>query len=163
MVSSNPKKLGINKWRFFIKSRWFCWKQFPSTIFVSFFADKCLKMKFLIDLCTQLSQFLKIWILKKKITDLHILSCRDEHRSLCRVGLRVKEPSLLNGHEYRSKLANFDLCSALMVIEQWGFFNVPHLLRHGPTVCNGHLRGPVTLTPVAERLAVEPSLPVFTN
>ena len=48
-------------------------------------------------------------------------------------------------------------------IEQWGFFNVPHRLRHGPTVYNGHLRGPVTLTPVAERLAVELSLPVFTN
>ena len=24
--------------------------------------------------------------------------------------------------------ANFDLCSVLMAIEQWGFFNVPHLL-----------------------------------
>ena len=39
--------------------------------------------------------------------------------------------------------------------KQWGFFNVPHLLWHGPTLCNGHLRGPVTLTPVAKRLAVE--------
>ena len=28
----------------------------------------------------------------------------------------------------------FDLCSALMAIEQWVFFNVPHLLRHGPTL-----------------------------
>ena len=36
-------------------------------------------------------------------------------------------------------------------------------LRHGPTVYDGHLRGPVTLTPVAERLAVELSLPVFTT
>ena len=27
----------------------------------------------------------------------------------------------------------------------------------------GHLRGPVTLTPIAERLAVELSLPVFTT
>ena len=34
-------------------------------------------------------------------------------------------------------------------------------LRYGPTVYNGHLRGPVTLTPVAERLAVELSLPVL--
>ena len=33
-----------------------------------------------------------------------------------------------------------------MVIEQWGFFNVPHPLRHGPTVYNGHLRWPMTLT-----------------
>ena len=32
---------------------------------------------------------------------------------------------------------------------------MPHLLQQGPTVYNGHLRGPVTLTPVAERLAVE--------
>ena len=69
----------------------------------------------------------------------------------------------------RVKGCNFDLCSALMAIEQWGFFNV-ELLRHGPTVYNGHLRGHVTLTPlpssvwpVAERLAVELSLPVFTT
>ena len=40
---------------------------------------------------------------------------------------------------------------------------MPHPLRHGPTVYNGHLRGPLTLTPVAERLAVELSLPVFTT
>ena len=32
-----------------------------------------------------------------------------------------------------------------------------------PTVYHGHLRGPVTLTSVAERLAVELSLPVFTT
>ena len=30
-------------------------------------------------------------------------------------------------------------------------------------VFNGHLRGPVTLTPIAERLAVELLLPVFTT
>ena len=39
-----------------------------------------------------------------------------------------------------------------------GFFNVPHLLRH---VYDGLLRGPVPLTPVAERLAVELTLPVL--
>ena len=39
------------------------------------------------------------------------------------------------------------LCSALMAIEQWGFFSVPFLLWHGASVYNGHLRGPVTLTP----------------
>ena len=38
---------------------------------------------------------------------------------------------------------------------------MPQLLRHGPTFYNGHLRGPVTLTPVAERLAVELSSPVL--
>ena len=37
---------------------------------------------------------------------------------------------------------------------------MPHLLRHGASVYNGHLRGPVTLTPIAERLAVDLSLPV---
>ena len=67
-------------------------------------------------------------------------------------------------HHCRRRAANFDLCSALLVrlgIEQWEFFSVPHLLRHGASVCYGHLRGPVTLTPNAERLAVELSLPVL--
>ena len=36
-------------------------------------------------------------------------------------------------------------------------------MRNGPTVYNGHLRGPVALTPVAERLAVVLSLPVATG
>ena len=66
-------------------------------------------------------------------------------------------------HHCRWRAANFDLCSAHMAIEQWGFFRVPHLLWHGASVYNGHLRGPVTLTPIAERLAVELSLPVFTT
>ena len=48
----------------------------------------------------------------------------------------------------RWRAANFDLCSALMAIEHWGFFNVPHTLRLWPTVYNGNLWGPVTLTPV---------------
>ena len=39
---------------------------------------------------------------------------------------------------------------------------MPHLLGHGPTLYNGHLRGPVKLTPVAERLTVELSLSVTT-
>ena len=33
---------------------------------------------------------------------------------------------------------------AIMAIEQWGFFSMPHLLWHGTSVYNGHLRGPVT-------------------
>ena len=61
------------------------------------------------------------------------------------------------------RASNVDLCSALMAIRQWGFFSVPHLLWHGASVYNGHLRGPVTLTSIAERLAVELSLPVFTT
>ena len=44
-----------------------------------------------------------------------------------------------------------------------GFLSVPHLLWHGASVFNGHLRGPVTVTPIAERLEVELSLPVFTT
>ena len=44
------------------------------------------------------------------------------------------------------------------------FFQVfQHLLCHGASVYNGHLWGSVTLTPVAERLAVELSLPVWTT
>ena len=64
-------------------------------------------------------------------------------------------------HHYRWRAANFDLYSALMAIEQWGFFCVPHLLWLGASVYNGHLRGSVTLTPIAKRLTVELSLPVF--
>ena len=56
------------------------------------------------------------------------------------------------------RAANFDMCSALMAIEQWGFFRVRHLLWYGTSVYNGHLREPMTLTPIAERLAVELSL-----
>ena len=62
------------------------------------------------------------------------------------------------------RAANFDLCSTLMANEQWRFFNsMPHLLWHGASVYNGHLQGPVTLTPIAERLTVKLSLPVFTT
>ena len=48
-----------------------------------------------------------------------------------------------------------------MAIEQWGFLSVPLLLWHGASVYNGHLRGPVTLTPITENLAVELSLPIL--
>ena len=40
---------------------------------------------------------------------------------------------------------------------------MPQLQRHGPTVYNGNLRGSVTLTPVAEHLTLDLSLPVFTT
>ena len=46
-----------------------------------------------------------------------------------------------------------------MDIEQSGCLSVQHQLWHGAFVLNGHL-GPVTLIPIAERLAVELSLPV---
>ena len=58
-------------------------------------------------------------------------------------------------HQYRWSAAYFDLYSAFMAMEQWGFFSVPHLLWYGASVYNGHLRGPVTLKPVGERLEVE--------
>ena len=64
---------------------------------------------------------------------------------------------------YSIRAANFDLCSALMVVEQWGFFSVPHLLWHEASVYNGHLRGPLTLTPIAERLTVELKIPILTT
>ena len=56
-----------------------------------------------------------------------------------------------------------ELCPALMAIEHWRFFSVPHLLWHRASFYNGHLQWPVTLTPNAERLAVEKSLPVLTT
>ena len=69
----------------------------------------------------------------------------------------------LGRHHCRWRVANFDLCSALMAIEQWGFFSVPDVLWHGATVYNGHIPGPVTIIYNAERLAVQLSLPVFTT
>ena len=45
---------------------------------------------------------------------------------------------------------------------QLGFFSVAPLLRHGASVYNGYLRWPVTLTPIAECLAVKLSLHVLT-
>ena len=41
-----------------------------------------------------------------------------------------------------------------MPIEHWGYFSVSHPLWHGASDYNGHLRGPLTLTLIAERLAV---------
>ena len=38
---------------------------------------------------------------------------------------------------------------------------MPKLLGHGLTLSNDHLRGLVTLTPVAERLALELTLPIL--
>ena len=65
-------------------------------------------------------------------------------------------------HRHQCRAAYFDLISELMAFEQLGFFSAPHLLWHGASVYNGHLQGPVTLTPVVG-LAVDLSLPVFTT
>ena len=62
---------------------------------------------------------------------------------------------------WRWRAAKFDICSALMAIEQWGFFSVQ--LWQGTSVNNVHLRGPMALKPVAERLVVWLSLPVLTT
>ena len=83
---------------------------------------------------------------------------------LCGVYFPLENVSLLwRRHHCPWRAVNFDLCSALMAIEQWGLFNLPQLLCHGPTHYNGYLRGPVTHTPVVQRLQVELSLPVFTT
>lgn len=59
--------------------------------------------------------------------------------------------------------ANFDLCSAFVAIEQVRFFRVPHIQWHGASVYKGYLRGPLTLTPNTDILAVELQLPVFND
>ena len=64
-------------------------------------------------------------------------------------------------HHYWRGATNFDQCSALMTIEQRRFFNVSHLLLLGPTLYNVHLWEHVTLTLVAEHLAVNLSLVVL--
>ena len=65
-----------------------------------------------------------------------------------------------------TSLLSVKVCNFLPVLGthgHWavGFFSVLHLLWHGDSVYNGHLRGPVTFTPIAQRLAVELSLHVF--
>ena len=50
-------------------------------------------------------------------------------------------------HHCRWRAENYDLYSALMAIEQWGFFSVPHPLCHGASIYNGYVRGTATLTP----------------
>ena len=59
------------------------------------------------------------------------------------------------------ELYTFRVFSA--VIEQWGFFNVAHILWQRASIYNVYLRGPVKHTPVAERLVVELSLLVLTT
>ena len=54
-------------------------------------------------------------------------------------------------HLCRWMASNFDPSSALMAIEHWGFFSVPHLRWHVASVYNGNLRGSVALAPTTER------------
>ena len=60
----------------------------------------------------------------------------------------------MNGFRFRTMLDTHGYWA-------WGFFNMPHLLWHGPILYNGYLQGPVTLKPVAKRLTVELSLNVL--
>ena len=71
--------------------------------------------------------------------------------------------SLIWRRRHYRRRAAFYVYSALMAIEQWGFFNMTHLLWHGTSVYDGHLRGPDTFTTVAEHLTVEQALPVETT
>ena len=101
-----------------------------------------------------------------KSSYIHILFCKFSEILSNWTKNHKKKNKQTNTHIESSPLsenaANDDLCLALMSIELWGFFSVPRLLWHGTSVFNGHLRGPVTLTP-AERLAMVLSLPAFTT
>ena len=48
-----------------------------------------------------------------------------------------------------------------MAIEQRGLISVPHLMWHGTSVYNGHLRGPVTRTFLRLKFAVNGNLWVY--
>ena len=65
-------------------------------------------------------------------------------------------------HHYRWKAANFDLYSALIATEQWAFSSLPHILWHASSVYHGRVWGR-SLAFVADRLAMELSLPVLTT
>ena len=53
-------------------------------------------------------------------------------------------------HHYRWRAEDVYLCSSLKVIEQLGFFSIPHLHWHGASVYNGHLQESLTLTPIQQ-------------
>ena len=94
-------------------------------------------------------------------TDMYVYDRRPEKLTCLEFFVPLENFLLIwRRHHCRWRAANFDLCLALMAVAQWMFFSVPRLLWHGASVYNGHLRGPVTLTPNAECLAVERSLPV---
>ena len=87
-VSSNPQKWSINKWRLFINApnihsqiSLILWNVVSFYNLCNFFADKCLKMKLLLDIMHRIMHNLI------KCSGLHILFSRSKHRSLCRVDL----------------------------------------------------------------------------
>ena len=88
------------------------------------------------------------------------------YRFLCLFGVFVPHEnfSLISSrHHWRWRAANVGLYLTHMAIDQWKFFSVPRLLWHRTWLYIGHLRGPVTLTPYAVRLAEGLSLPVLTT
>ena len=101
----------------------------------------------------------KVFTFLLKKCSLEWMSLKNDNRSeeavsksVCpasgRLGVRIPLSLIWRRHHDRWSAANFDLCSALIAIERWGVFSIPHLLWHGASVYNGHLRGPVTLTPL---------------
>ena len=63
--------------------------------------------------------------------DFHVFDCLFVCLFVCRPTWKFL--LIWRHHHCRWRAANFDLCSTLMTFEQWGFFNVPHLLPHRPT------------------------------
>ena len=67
---------------------------------------------------------------------------------------------------YQWSVANFELCTALIAIEQWSltkFFSWPNVLWHRASVYNNYLREPVKLTLVVQRVAACHNLSVATD
>ena len=80
------------------------------------------------------------------------------------VNLPLDDFSLIwRRHHYRWRTLNFDLYLAFMAIEQWGFYidKLWHCDKTNGIKLEWSSPRTGTLTPVAERLAVELSLPVF--
>ena len=85
---------------------------------------------------------------QRRLANLHIfISCFASLVKYYRIGRQPKNKqttTYIESSPLSVKAANVDICLALMSIELWGFFSV-------------------TLTPIAERLAIELSLPAFTT
>ena len=75
-----------------------------------------------------------------------------QHCLFCLFGFfrPTREFSLIWRRHYYGEGLQILIYARLSLPLQWGFFGKPHLLWHGASVYYGHLRGPVTLTPIAE-------------
>ena len=69
--------------------------------------------------------------------------------------------STLNGSIFNVLTTHFGLHELISNCIKWLLSSEGSLARHTFCIYNGHLRGLVTLAPIAESLAVELSLPVF--